>query len=96
MARASGGIRPWGLARLRLRIVLLWRGWPGCCPSWLGQSRENFGHLSGSLALAENHLGHALAEGTMVVDLGEAEVFEREMAETLHGFVGDSFLERTW
>jgi hypothetical protein len=54
----------------------------------LGQLRENLRHLSGRFALAENHLGHALAQGAVMVDLGEAQVLEGEMAEALDGFVG--------
>jgi hypothetical protein len=54
----------------------------------LGQLRENLRHLGGSLALAENHFGHALAEGAVMINFGEAEVFEREMAQTGYRFVG--------
>jgi len=53
-----------------------------------GKVDENLCHLGGRFALAENHLGHALAEGTVVIDLGEAEVFEGEMAKALDGLVG--------
>jgi hypothetical protein len=49
---------------------------------------ENFGHLVGRFALREDHLGHALAEGAMMIELGETEVLEGQVAEALHGFVG--------
>jgi hypothetical protein len=49
---------------------------------------EDLGDLSGRFSFAKNHFGHALAEGAMVIDLGESEVFEWEMAETLHRLVG--------
>jgi len=56
-----------------------------------GQSCEDFGYLRGGLAFAEDHFGHALAEGAVVVELGEAEVFEGEMAQALDGLVGGQF-----
>jgi hypothetical protein len=49
---------------------------------------KDFGYLPGRFALGEDNLGHSLAEGTMVVELGKAEVFERQMAQALNGFVG--------
>ncbi len=58
----------------------------------VGQFCEDFGYLGGSFAFAEDHFGHALAEGTVVVELGEAEVFEREVAEAGDGFVGGQLL----
>jgi hypothetical protein len=42
--------------------------------------------------LAEDHLGHALAEGAVMVDFGETQVFKGEMAEAGYGFVGRYFL----
>ena len=39
--------------------------------------------LRGALALAEDHLGHAAAERAMLVDLGEAEILEGQMAQAL-------------
>ena len=53
-----------------------------------GEPGEDLRDLRGSLALAENHFGHALAKGAVVIDLGEAQVFKREMAQALDGFVG--------
>jgi hypothetical protein len=38
--------------------------------------------------LGEDHLGHALSEGAMMIELGETEVLEGQVAEALHGFVG--------
>src|SRR5580704_11827454 len=43
-------------------------------------------------ALGENHFGHALAQGAMVVELGESQVFEGEMTEALDSFVGGESL----
>ena len=53
-----------------------------------GESGEDFGDLGGRFAFAEDNFGHALAKGAMVVELGEAEVFERKMTETLNSLVG--------
>ena len=53
-----------------------------------GQADEDLGELGWRFAFAENYFGHALAEGAVVVELGEAQVFEGEMAQALDGFVG--------
>ena len=34
-----------------------------------------------SFSLAEDHFGEALAQGAMVIDLGEAQILERQMLE---------------
>ena len=56
-----------------------------------GQAGENPRYLRRRFALAENHLGHALPQDPMVVYFGEAQVFEGEMAQSSHGFVGGEF-----
>jgi len=53
----------------------------------LGQPRENLGDLRWSLPFSENHFGHAGAEAAMVIDLGEAEIFERQMAQAIDSIV---------
>jgi hypothetical protein len=53
-----------------------------------GQAAEDGGYLLGRFALAEDHFGHALPEGSVVVDLGEAEVFEGQVTEAGDGLVG--------
>ena len=45
------------------------------------------GDLLDGLALAEDHLGHALAEGAVVIDGGEAEVAEGELPQRLERVV---------
>ncbi len=35
------------------------------------EAAEDFGDLAGRFALSKNHLGHAMAQGAMVVELGE-------------------------
>ena len=40
-------------------------------------------HLLGGLAHGENHFGHAVAQGAVVIDLGEAQVFKRHVAHLL-------------
>ena len=54
----------------------------------LGQAAEDVRYLTRSLALAEDHFRHPLAEGAMVVHLGEAQVFKWEVAQPLDRFVG--------
>ncbi len=56
-----------------------------------GQAGENLGYLGRRFALAENHLGHPLPQGPMVVYFGEVQVFEGEMAQASYGFVGGEF-----
>ena len=53
-----------------------------------GQAGEDSGNLAGRFSLRENHFGHALPKGAMVIDLGEAQVFKGHVAEALDGFVG--------
>ena len=38
----------------------------------LGQAGKDSGYLTGRFALGKNHFGHALAQGAMVIELGEA------------------------
>ena len=61
----------------------------------LGEVDENVGDLPGRLALAENDFGHAVAESAVVVDVGEAEVLERKMAQALDGGIGGKLRART-
>ena len=69
--------------------VLLFGG-PGCQDISVvsGEPAEDIGNLFRRFALAEDHLGHALAEGAVVVDLGEPQVFEGQVTEAIDGFVG--------
>src|SRR5258706_3357639 len=53
-----------------------------------GQAVEDFRYMARRFALGKYHLGHALAQGTMVVDLGEAEVLKGQVTEALDGLVG--------
>ncbi len=53
-----------------------------------GQASEDSGELGRRFALGENHLGHALPESAMVVEFGEAQILEGQVAEALDGFVG--------
>ena len=46
-------------------------------PAVLCQPAEDAGDLGGGLTLAENDFGHALAQGAVVIDFGETEVFKR-------------------
>ena len=43
------------------------------------------GDLVGSFPFAEDHLGHAVSQGSMMIHLGEAQVFERQRLHPLHG-----------
>ena len=44
-----------------------------------------------SFAFSEDDFRHTDAEGAVVVDFGESQIFEWEMAELLDGFVGREF-----
>ena len=57
-----------------------------------GEAGEDVGYLAGRFALGKDHLGHALAQGAMVVELGETEVLEGQVTEALDGFVGGEAL----
>ena len=52
------------------------------------EAGENGGELSGSFALRKNDLGHSVAKGAVVVDVGESEVFKRQMAKTIESSIG--------
>src|SRR4051812_11932964 len=45
-------------------------------------------HLLGSLALAEDHLGLPLPQGTMVIDAGEGEIFEGKVTQSVERRLG--------
>src|SRR6266446_6742797 len=57
-----------------------------------GQAAEDVGDLARRFALGKNHFGHALAQGAMVVDLGETEVLKGEVTQALYGLVGGETL----
>jgi len=57
----------------------------------LCQASENLPYLGGRLAFAEDNLGHALAERSVVVDFGETKVFKGKVAETSYRFVRGEF-----
>jgi len=54
----------------------------------MGEDRR---HLRWGLAFSEDHLGHAGTKGAVMIHLGEAEVFERQVAQAGDGFVGSEF-----
>ena len=60
-----------------------------------GQLCENGCDLYWSLTLAQNDFGHSVPQGAMVVDLGESEVFKRQMAQARYGVVGSEFATAT-
>jgi hypothetical protein len=50
-----------------------------------GHPAEDFGDLGGCFAGGEDDLGHAGAQGAVVVELGEAEVFKGKVFEAIEG-----------
>jgi hypothetical protein len=60
----------------------------------LGHAGKDGGDLGGGLAGGEDHLGHASAQGAMVVELGEAEVFEGQIFEAVEGIADGSAARR--
>jgi len=53
---------------------------------------EDAGYLRGCFALSEDDFGHADTKSTMVVNLGEAKIFEGKMTEAGDGFVRGKLL----
>ena len=53
-----------------------------------GEPGENSSHLRRSLAFSKDDLGHAGAQGAVMIDLREAEVFERHVTQARHCIVG--------
>jgi hypothetical protein len=56
------------------------------------QASEDVRYLARRFSLGKNHFGHSLAQGTMVVNLGEAEILEGQVAQALDGLVGGEAL----
>jgi hypothetical protein len=56
-----------------------------------GKASENSCDLRRRLAFSEDDLGHAISQGTVMVDFCEAEIFKGQMAETGDGIVGRDF-----
>jgi hypothetical protein len=56
------------------------------------EAGEDGGYLVGRFAWRKDHLGHALAQGAMVVELGEAEVLKGQVTQALDGVVGGEAL----
>ncbi len=48
---------------------------------------NDVGHLIDGLAGAEHHFWKSLAERTMMIDIGKSEVFKRQTAKPLQGFI---------
>lgn len=44
-------------------------------------------HLRGSFSFRINHFWKSLAQGTVMIDFGEAEVFKRKLAQAADGVV---------
>ena len=53
----------------------------------LRQSGKNLRHLEWSFPLPKNHLRHSRSQRAMVIDLGEAQILKRQMAQLLHRLV---------
>jgi hypothetical protein len=51
----------------------------------LGHAREYLSYLRGGLSGSEDHLGHACAQGAVMIELGESDIFEGQVAETVEG-----------
>jgi hypothetical protein len=51
------------------------------------EPRKDFGGLRGSFAAAENNFRESGAQGAMMIELGEAEIFKRKMAQAVERLV---------
>jgi hypothetical protein len=56
-----------------------------------GEAGEDSCNLRGRLAFAENDLGHAISQSAVMIDFGETQIFERQMAEAGDGVVRREF-----
>jgi hypothetical protein len=54
----------------------------------LDHATENLHHLLVGFAGAVNHLGHAGAQGPVMINLGKAEILVRQIGEARHAFLG--------
>ncbi len=54
----------------------------------LRQPGKDGRHLGRGLARPEDHFRHSVAQGAMVVHIGESQVFEGKMAQAVDGGVG--------
>jgi hypothetical protein len=55
------------------------------------ETRKDPGNLRGSLALPEDDLGHAHAQPPVMIDLGESQVFKRQVPQTIDRVIGREF-----
>ena len=55
------------------------------------KAEEDFPNLSRAFAMGENHFRHAHPQRAVMVHLGEAEVFKRQMTELADTLVGSNF-----
>jgi len=49
----------------------------------LGEPRKNPCDLRRSFPFSENDLGHSCAQRSVMIDFGESEIFERQMAQAI-------------
>ena len=54
----------------------------------LCESREELGYLRGTLPFRKDHFRHSGTQGAMMIQFGEAQVFEWHMAQALYCFIG--------
>ena len=60
-------------------VVRVISTFPSCSSSFAGDRN----HMVRALAQPEDHFGHAMTQRAMVIDLGESEVFKRQMAHAV-------------
>jgi hypothetical protein len=53
----------------------------------LGQTKKYVRHLFRRFILPEDYFSHTRAQSAMVIHLGKAEIFKRQMTQTLHGLI---------
>jgi len=54
----------------------------------LREAGEDFGGVRRSLAFRQNDFGHTDAQRAVMIDLGEAEIFERQVSQAIDGGIG--------
>src|SRR2546422_8141149 len=85
-----GWIHIFGAAKLlfyRRKLFPVGAGGQDVAPVF-GEARENLGHVRGTLPFCEYHFRHSCTQRSMMIQLGESQVFEWHMPQALHRFIG--------
>ncbi len=82
------GARGFVIRRARFRAAHRFEALPRCArgqhvAARLGHARKDLRHLRGGLSGGKNHLRHSGAQRAMMIELGESQVFKRQVLQPL-------------